>query len=200
MDDLQFAKHIEKLRAAGKSGMDEMRDLLRQPGQLDRLITLAVRGAVRAKRSQPKTAPAILPAGFPDTDARMKAIAYWRVVGRQDLEMAIETVIVDFKSHFEGIKRPSWSGTWGTWFRNAPRFREVPRAGTPGAPNIIEGTSLQGWVGRLERFYGLDPDCPKGAWTSKFGPKRGEPGNLIPQAALDIVDARMGPRRLTGAA
>ena len=61
----------------------------------------------------------------------------------------------------------------------------------------FEQTTPQGWVGRLEVFYGLN-GSQAGSWSPKWRQKPDETGNCIPQEAWRLFEAKHPGTRRAG--
>lgn len=188
MTDEQFAEQLSVLETEGSAGVPKMRDFIKANGGMKRVIALAVRGAKRAARAAPK-ANSFLPDDFPDPHAIDAAVSFWRKSKRPDLEAALERQIEHFRAHFQDIKRPSWSRTWATWYRNALNFTPMARSAIAGNESVaFEQTTLDGWRLRVRLFEGREPDAAAGTWSSKWGPPPGQPGCKVPKEALSAAD------------
>lgn len=184
MDDAQFANRLLELWTAKDT--PGARAFIAANGGMSRVIALAVRGAVRAKRdAAAKPRGTFLPDTFPDDESRAKAITHWRMNRRPDLEAQIERHIDNFRAHFSEQKRPSWPKTWNTWFRNQVEFTKPPQGATLAQVIPMRPTgTLQEWRDRGRIYYGLVADCAAGSWNDKWGiHKPGEPGCAMPAEA-----------------
>ena len=193
MDDETFAKRLQELDAAGD--IKARNELIATNGGMKRVIALAVRGAVRAKRDGSKSKATALPADFPDNAAREAAKAYWSKNRRPDLISEIDRQAEKFRFHFENVRRPSWPRTWATWYRNAVDYVQPPRGiGIAGASVSFEQTTVDGWVSRLMIYFGKDSDCPAGTWSPKWGPQPDAAGCRVPAEAKAKFSAITGQK------
>lgn len=189
MTDEKFSKALADWLKEGVPGLAKMRELLKQPGQLERWAELAVRGAARAKRETTKTKPTFLPDNFPDDVEREKAVAYWRKNGRPDLEPRLDQQAERFRTITQDRPTASWSGKWRTFYMNAIDFTR-PVAGTPSLTVLPGKTALHVWQWRLEVFERGDPDdadFPKGTWLPDWGQPPGAPGCIVPREAYGKI-------------
>lgn len=192
MTDEEFVKRLQILSGMKADGLPEMRELLRPPGQLGRLITLAARGVARRAPSDAKAGRRRKMGDYvPDAAARALAIDYWKRKARTDLVGNIEEQVQEFLAHHRsrGTVMEDWNSAWQTWYANAVRFVRPP----PGSQsslfgsNGFEGADDDGWRLRLRVFYGLEEDCEGGGWHPKWGPKPGEQGCKVPEKILQMV-------------
>lgn len=191
MTDDQFVTEAKRLCDLGTDGLPALREHLK--GQMPRLIDLAVRGALRAKRAAPKAKPTFVPDDFPDAKAREDALAYWRKERRPDLVAAIEREVDKFRMHFQEGKAASWGGRWRTWYANAPNYNRPPAGSLFSAPVVFAQTTISGWVTRLTIYHGFDEDCPKGTWLKEqWGAPPGSPDCRVPAEAFTQFEGRHG--------
>lgn len=189
MTDERFAKTLADWLKEGADGRGKMRELLKQPGQLERWAELAVRGAIRAKRETTKAKPTFLPDNFPDDAARESAVAYWRKNGRPDLEARLDQQVDRFRAMNQDKPTASWPRKWQTFFWNAIDFTR-PVAGTPSLVALPTKVALHVWVWRLGVFERGDPedaDFPKGTWLPDWGQPPGSPGCIVPREAYKNI-------------
>jgi hypothetical protein len=130
----------------------------------------------------------------PDEAAQAEAIKFWDGIGRRDLGARIGAVAADFADYL--AQHPDRCGVspaaaWRRWFRRTPDV--LPAANGPGggiADVAFEQTNIDGWVMRLEMFYGLMEDVAKGTWSPKWGPRPDSPLNRVPAEVVRAFAAR----------
>jgi len=187
MDDTQFANGLLELWTAHDTAGS--RTYIASNGGMSRVIALAVRGAVRAKRDATKTAKGTpLSADFPDRIALDNALEYWRKHKRPDICLKIEEVSDHFRRHHAEHKALSWPRTWATWYCNQINFIRAPASMQTATVIPINGTP-QEWANRVRIWDGTsgDADLPPGTWSDKWGPKPGEPGCRVPDEAYGLA-------------
>lgn len=196
MTDEQFIANLVALDAKGKDGIPEMREVLR--GQMSRLIALAARGlkskivkefADERKRN--------IPEGFPDQFAKAAAVEYWNKHRRPDLVARLDEIAEQFYTHhfIRNVRFTRWDLAFKTWYVRAVSIEKPPQgAGLFSATVVFEQTSIEGWVSRLEVWYGLAEGSKPGDWTTKWGLPPDNLGNCVPAEARKEYARRHPPR------
>lgn len=179
MDDLEFGNKIKALRG----DLSGMREFLKQPGHLDRLYDLAIKGAAIKPKRAPKAKPrSQLPDGFPDQPQIDRAKAFWALRGRMDLVGAIQDQADQFRDHHtgRGTLAADWPATWGTWMRNAPRMTRPPPGWEDKTGKSTETPEVWKWRVKAYREGHPDDNIAKGYWRADWGPLPGQPGCRAP--------------------
>lgn len=181
MDDIEFCEKIKEMRADLKNGLQRMREFLKQPGHLDRLFDLAIKGAGKPKKPPKNKARSQLPDGFPDQVMIDVAKGFWAQSKRPDLVLAAKAQADAFRDHHlgAGTLAADWPATWRTWMRNALKFNKAPW-GQQTQPDT--GETLEVWRWRVKTYHQGDDDqaVAPGYWKDSWGPKPGEPGCRAP--------------------
>jgi len=187
MTDIEFVAEVKRLR----SNMAAMREFLKQPGHLDRLFDLAIKGAKKPPRSRARTA---LPARFPDQPQVDRAKGFWAMEKRPDLVLAADQQVGEFRDYHtgRGTLAADWPATWGTWMRRALQFTRPPRSGPVAVPPPFDETNVAGWLLRLEIFYGVDygSDGESGGWHPRWGEPPDRAGNKVPNDSWALFQAK----------
>ena len=200
MTNEQLIAELKKLNVFGSVSLPEMEALLDKEGGLSRIVELLPEK--RLPRSAGSTKISI-PDDFPDAAAKALAIAYWETKRRPDLVDRVEEISEQCHDHHtkenSRYPRENWRLVWKTWYVNAVKFEKPPRdTGLFAvAPVSFEQTTPQGWVGRLEVFYGLN-GSQAGSWSPKWRQKPDETGNCIPQEAWRLFEAKHPGTRRAG--
>lgn len=176
MTDGEFVTTLQDLQAKGKDGLEEMRAVLRDNGGMKRLLAIAAQTVPKPKAGRVDIkAKTRIPDGFPGQEDKDRAVVYWERKRRPDLVANIEDIAERFYNHHlgAGTRSEKWSASWQTWYSNQIEFVRPPRDGdlfVASVTPLVENTNLDGWVGRLECFYG-DTEAPAGTWSPKWGGK-----------------------------
>lgn len=182
MDDIEFCNKIKEMRADKTTGLQKMREFLKQPGHLDRLFDLAIKGAGKPKKPPKNKARSSLPDAFPDQALLDVAKGFWALSKRQDLVADVQGQAEHFRDHHigAGTLAADWPATWRTWMRKALKFNRVPW-GQP--TSAVAATRVEDWRWRVKIFHQGDPEngIDPGYWKDGWGPKPGEPGCQAPQ-------------------
>lgn len=187
MTDEQFIKRLQELDKEGGPGIPAMREVLR--GQMGRLIELAARGLRRSPKAQtvPEEHKTLIPDGFPDTEAKQKAVSYWTSKGRTDLVARVAEIAEQFHTHHfsRNNKLLIWPSVWQTWYVRAVQIEKAPRD-MPKATvvDLFAPVDEAAWLQRLQIYHHGTEDIEAGYWSNRWGPKPGQPGCQIPASAL----------------
>lgn len=200
MRDEDLVSRMEELDAQGPTGLQAMRDLLRQEGGMSRCIGI-MRRAYPKKRATGKAADLTpFPDDFPDSAAKEAAKAYWSKNGRPDLIADVDGVATAFAGFHRGrgSRQKDWRATWQTWYAREVSIRPKREPGlfvaASGGGKAFEPTNLDGWIGRLEIFHGLKEGIAAGRWQEEWGGRPGSPECKVPPEATRRVQAALQAR------
>lgn len=193
MTDQQFLATLLTLNAKGKSGIDEMRQVLKDNGGMNRLLALAI-GKQRKPREPRTTAPDgfdAFYAAYPRRESRGDAEkAYVAALNRSTPEIILagakRYAIAMKQSEVRFIKHPA------TWLRADCWKDELGHLSVVGGAAVPETIGLDVWLRRLQIFHhgdeeqGLEPLY----WSNRWGPNPGLPGCQIPPEAAKMFEAK----------
>jgi uncharacterized protein YdaU (DUF1376 family) len=121
---------VEKKSRAGKAGANarwqsdgnRMADALPPQRQSDAPLPLPI----------PDSLP-LMPAGFPDSEARTWAEQHWLEKGRADLCTLMDEECARFRDYHTAQDKPSadWRASWRNWVRNTRNFAKTARNAAP---------------------------------------------------------------------
>jgi len=193
MTDQQFLATLLTLNAKGKDGIDEMRQVLKDNGGMNRLLALAI-----GKQRKPREPRAAAPDGFdafyaayPRRESRGDAEkAYVAALNRSTPEIILagakRYAIAMKQSEMRFVKLPA------TWLRADCWKDELGHLQVVGSAGVqpVAGTDV--WLNRLRIYHHGDEEnsLDAGYWSSRWGPKPGLPGCQIPPEAAKMFEAK----------
>lgn len=173
LTDLEFVAEIKRLR----SSVPALREFLKAPGHLDRLLDLAIKaGSKKPPKHKSRTSlpgtqlpdGSWTPDSFPDQSQKDRAKGFWAQRKRFDLVGVIEDEVAAFRDYHvgHGTLAADWPATWATWFRRSLKNKSVAADG-----HTTAHEDLATWRWRLKTFREGDPRSghPEGVLEGGLG-------------------------------
>ena len=131
---------VENKKRAGKAGADARWQNDAPANGKRRAEALANASQDDAPLPLPIPSPdslPLMPAGFPDSEARTWAEQHWLEKGRADLCTLMDEECARFRDYHTAQDKPSadWRASWRNWVRNTRNFAKAARNAAPARAN-----------------------------------------------------------------